>query len=269
MNRPEKMNSMNVQLTEEMLAALREADEDDEVKVVVIKGACRAFSAGYDLERVYYVYGGGSGKPKDRTERPSQRARLKYDRWRTETLRQIFLYPKVTIAQVHGYCIGGGLYTSLCCDLTIASEDARMGHAEQRLGGGGNTHVLPIEIMLIGQKKSRELLLTGKLIDGKEAERIGLINKAVPSDKLEEETRKMAQAITLMGRDGIRIGKAWSHMVYDIMGLTASFTQGYLSHTMMTGMTFARNEFNFLKTRRDVGVTKATKALNKRYEGLV
>lgn len=270
MNRPNQLNAIDVRLTQDLLAALTQAEEDDDVKVVIIKGAGRAFSTGYDLGRVYYVYGGsGSSKPEDKTRRPSQRSRLSYDRWRSETLRRIFLYPKVTIAQVHGYCIGGGLYVSLCCDITLAAEDAQIGHSEQRLGFAGAMYVLPIEIMLIGQKKARELLLTGRLIDGKEAERIGLVNRVVPGDKLEEETRKLAQSITLLPRDGIAIGKAFTHLAYDTMGLTASFGQGYIGHSFFTNLRFEPDEFNFLKARRDKGVREASKERDKRYEGLI
>ena len=78
-----------------------------------------------------------TGKTEEKSRRPSQRSRLAYDRWRSESLRRIFLLDKITIAQVHGYCIGGGLYMSLCCDLTIAAEDAKIGHSEQRLGFSG------------------------------------------------------------------------------------------------------------------------------------
>lgn len=269
MNRPDQLNALDVRLTEDLSAALTQAEEDDDVKVVIIKGAGRAFSAGYDLGRVYYVYGGGTGKPKDKSRRPSQRSRLSYDRWRSETLRRIFLYPKVTIAQVHGYCIGGGLYVSLCCDITLAAEDAQIGHSEQRLGFAGTMYILPIEIMLIGQKKARELLLTGRLIDGKEAERIGLVNRVVPGDKLEEETRKLAQAITLLPRDGIAIGKAVTRLAYDTMGLTASFGQGYIGHSFFTNLRLEPDEFNFLKARRDKGVREASKERDKRYEGLI
>lgn len=269
LNKPETMNALDVELTENMEAALAKAEEDDDVKAVIIQGSEKAFSSGYDLERVYFVYGGGTGKTEDRTRRPSQRARLKYDHWRSETLRRIFLFNKVTIAKIRGYCIGGGLYVSLCCDLSLAAEDAKIGHAEQRLVFSGAMYVLPIEIMLIGQKKARELLLTGKLIDGREAERIGLINEAVPSDKLDEETRKLAQAITLLPRDGIAIGKAAAHLAYDSLGLTQSFNQGYLGHTMATNVRFEADEFNFLKVRRDLGVREAIKARDKRYEGLL
>ncbi len=269
LNKPATLNAMDYELTEDMLRALTEAEEDDDVKAVILKGAGRAFSSGYDLSRVYYVYGGGTGKPEDKTRRPSQRARLKYDRWRSETLRRIFTCPKVTIAQIHGYCIGGGLYTVLCCDLAVAASNAKIGHSEQRLAFAGAMYVLPIEIMLIGQKRTRELLLTGKLIDGKEAERIGLVNKSVPENKLEDETMKMAQMITLMPRDGLAIGKAMAMVAYDTLGLTSSFAQGYLGHTMATNIRFEEDEFNFLKMRRDLGVKASIKARDKRYDGLL
>ena len=269
MNKPESLNAMDIEFSRAIDTALIRAEEDDDVKVVVLKATGKAFSSGYDLGRVYYVYGGGSGKAEDKARRPSQRSRLAYDRWRSESLRRIFLLNKITIAQVHGYCIGGGLYMSLCCDLTIAAEDAKIGHSEQRLGFSGAMYVFPIEIMLIGQKKARELLLTGKLIDGKEAERIGLVNQAVPADQLEEETRKLAQSMTLLPRDGIAIGKACARLAYDSMGLSSSFGQGYLGHTMFTNVRYEKEEFNFLKRRRDVGIRKAIKERDARYKGII
>ncbi|MCP4694578.1 MAG: enoyl-CoA hydratase/isomerase family protein [Desulfobacterales bacterium] len=268
-NKPETLNALNIEFSREIDDALTEVERDDDVKAVVFKANGKAFSSGYDLGRVYFVYGGGTGKPEDKSRRPSQRARLAYDRWRSESLRRIFLLDKITIAQVHGYCIGGGLYMSLCCDMTIAAEDAKIGHSEQRLGFAGAMYVLPIEMMLIGQKKARELLLTGKLVDGVEAERIGLVNRAVPADKLEEETRKLAQSMTLLPRDGIAIGKACARMAYDSMGLSSAFGQGYLGHTMFTNTRFEKGEYNFLKRRRDVGLREAVKERDARYKDLL
>ncbi len=269
MNKPETLNALNIEFSREIDDALTKVEQDDDVKVVVLKGAGKAFSAGYDLGRVYFVYGGGTGKAEDKTRRPSQRSRLAYDRWRSESLRKIFLLDKITIAQVHGYCIGGGLYMSLCCDLTIAAEDAKIGHSEQRLGFSGTMYVFPIEVMLIGQKRARELLLTGKLIDGKEAERIGLVNQVVAADQLEAETRKLAKSMTLLPRDGIAIGKACARMTYDSMGLSSAFGQGYLGHTMFTNTRFEPGEFNFIKRRRDVGLREAVKERDARYKGLI
>ena len=269
MNKPETLNALNIEFSREIDDAFTEVEHDDDVKVVVIKGAGKAFSAGYDLGRVYFVYGGGTGKPEDKSRRPSQRARLAYDRWRSESLRRIFLLDKITIAQVHGYCIGGGLYMSLCCDMTIAAEDAKIGHSEQRLGFSGTMYVFPIEVALIGQKRARELLLTGKLIDGTEAERIGLVNQVVPADQLETETRKLARSMTLLPRDGIAIGKATARLAYDSMGLSSAFGQGYMSHTLFTNIRYEPGEFNFIKRRRDVGMREAFKERDARYKDLI
>ena len=269
MNKPETLNALNIEFSREIDEALTEVEQDDDVKVVVFKGSGKAFSAGYDLGRVYFVYGGGTGKAEDKTRRPSQRSRLAYDRWRSESLRRIFLLDKITIAQVHGYCIGGGLYMSLCCDMTIAAEDAKIGHSEQRLGFSGAMYVFPIEIALIGQKRARELLLTGKLIDGKEAERIGLVNQVVPPDQLEAETRKLARSMTLLPRDGIAIGKAAARLAYDSMGLSSAFGQGYLGHTLCTNIRYEPGEFNFIKRRREVGMREAVKERDARSKGLI
>ena len=269
MNKPETLNALNIEFSREIDDALTKVEQDDDVKVVVLKGSGKAFSAGYDLGRVYFVYGGGTGKPEDKSRRPSQRSRLAYDRWRSESLRRIFLLDKITIAQVHGYCIGGGLYMSLCCDMTIAAEDAKIGHSEQRLGFSGTMYVFPIEVALIGQKRARELLLTGKLIDGKEAERIGLINQVVAADQLDAETRKLARSMTLLPRDGIAIGKATARLAYDSMGLSTAFGQGCLGHTMFTNTRFEPGEYNFIKRRRDVGLREAVKERDARYKGLI
>ena len=269
MNKPETLNALNIEFSREIDEALTKVEEDDDVKVVVFKASGKAFSSGYDLGRVYFVYGGGSGKPEDKTRRPSQRSRLAYDRWRSESLRRIFLLNKITIAQVHGYCIGGGLYMSLCCDMTIAAEDAKIGHSEQRLGFSGAMYVFPIEVALIGQKRARELLLTGKLIDGTEAERIGLVNQVVAADQLEAETRKLAKSMTLLPRDGIAIGKATARLAYDSMGLSSAFGQGYIGHTLFTNLRYEEGEFNFIKRRRDVGMREAFKERDARYKDLI
>ncbi len=269
LNKPDTLNALNIEFSREIDAALDDVEHDDDVKAVVFKGSGKAFSSGYDLGRVYFVYGGGTGKPEDDTRRPSQRARLAYDKWRAESLRKIFFMDKITIAQVHGYCIGGGLYMSLCCDMTVCAEDAKIGHAEQRLGFAGAMYVFPILMSLIGQKKARELLLTGRLLDGKEAERIGLVNTVVPADKLDEEVGKLAESMTLLPRDGIAIGKACARLAYDSMGLSSAFGQGYLGHTMFTNTRFEKDEYNFLKRRRDLGLKGAVKERDARYKGLI
>jgi enoyl-CoA hydratase len=153
--------------------------------------------------------------------------------------------------------------------MTIAAEDAKIGHSEQRLGFSGAMYVFPIEVALIGQKRARELLLTGKLIDGTEAERIGLVNQVVAPDQLEAETRKLARSMTLLPRDGIAIGKATARLAYDSMGLSSAFGQGYIGHTLFTNIRYEEGEFNFIKRRRDVGMRDAVKERDARYKGLI
>lgn len=270
MNKPEKLNAyvfFGGEDAEEIWAAFDEAAEDDEVKVVIWKGKGRAFSVGHDLSKVGFVYGFGRGKPGER--RPSQRIRLKLDRYCTEQTKKIFTHPKITIAQAHGYCIAGGLWNAMLCDLITASEDALFGVTEQRMGFGGSGVQVALLIQTVGLKRALDLLLTGKMISAKEAHEMGLVNYLFPSDKLEEETEKLAQAMALYPRDGIALGKATRHLVYDALGLTASFDLAYVSHTMFTNLRFEPDEYNFFKERRDKSTREAWEGRDERYAGLV
>ena len=264
LNRPDKMNTVNIKMFEELIQAVALAEEDDEVKVVVFKGAGRCFSAGADLEMVYAVY---SGKEKT-TRRPSQRARLHRDRKFLETLRRILYCWKPTIAQVHGHAIGVGLYIVQACEMALAAEDAKLGHPEQRLAFGGATFMLINEFFQVGLKKARELLLTGRLIDGREAERIGMVNYAVPMDRLEAEVKRFADGIALMPRDALAIGKAQTFLAYDAMGLGTNINQAILGHTMATNIRFEEDEYNFIRARRDKGAREGFHKRDERWSKL-
>lgn len=272
MNKPEKLNTYcwfgRGEDAAEFYAALDDAAQDDDVKVVIIEGAGRAFSAGHDLTKVGFIYGFGTGKPGER--RPSQRIRLMKDKIGTDDWLKIFLHPKITVAKIHGYCVGGGILMVSLCDLAIAAEDALIGFTEQRLGFAGsglpNINVL---IATIGLKRALDLLLTGRMIDAKEAVAMGLINKAVEPSLLDEEVDKLTQALALLPRDGIAIGKATRHLAYDSLGLTHGFAQGYLTHTLMTNLRWENGEYNFFKERRNKGAKAGFHGRDIRYDGLV
>ena len=168
LNNPERLNAWTFKggMTEGFFGALDDLAEDDDIKVVIIKGAGRAFSSGHDLNEVGFVYGMGTGKAGER--RASQRSRLQLDNLTfSKHARQLLLHPKITIAQIHGYCIGEGIDVALLCDLLVAAEDAQMGWTAQRLGFAGNTNVLPILFYTVGMKRALDLLLTGRLFSGK------------------------------------------------------------------------------------------------------
>jgi enoyl-CoA hydratase len=270
LNRPEKLNAFDFPgqggIYDDFYAALEEASDDDEVKVVIIKAAGRSFCAGHDLNTVGFVYGMGTGQPGE--PRANQRIRLKVDRKWMEGHLKILLCPKITIAQVHGHCVGEGTVMMECCDFAIAAEDAQISHAEQRLGfSGSGINIVPL-YFTVGLKRARDLLLTGRTITGKEAEEIGLVTKAIPADQLEEAVAQKAEALCLLPRDGIAIGKATTHLIYDRMGLTAGWGLGYYSHSFFTNVRFEPDEFNFFKSRRDQGTRTGFHLRDERYTEL-
>jgi len=214
MNRPDKRNALNHALWDDLIAAFDQAENDPEVRVVILCGAGPAFCSGWDLRGGSYYISVPEG----------------YDEWTTgnalRTLRaiserylKIMNLPKPVIAQIHGYCLAAGCYLEMLCDIAVAAEDAIFGHPV----GRGGVDSMPLWITFLGLRKAKELLLTQQPIDGKEAERIGLINRAVPADKLEEEVWKMAQAIAEGSPDGIMMLKEAFNTHAEILGRGALF----------------------------------------------
>ena len=271
-NKPDKLNTLTfISIGEdfgEVLAAFKEARDDDEVKVIILKGAGSCFSAGQDLTKVGFVYGFGTGEPGER--RPSQRIRLKMDTDEDEGFRSMFLCPKLTIAQVHGYCLEGGLMMAMLCDFVIAAEDAQLGFPGQRIGfAGGGEFTFGHLVMMVGLKPALDLYITGRRVSGKEAQELRLVTRAVPPEKLEEEVDTLAEALCLLPRDGIAIGKATRRLFYDRMGLTDAFTFGSITHTLFTNLQHEPGEFNFFRQRRESGAKAAFHERDDRFKGLV
>jgi 2-(1,2-epoxy-1,2-dihydrophenyl)acetyl-CoA isomerase len=182
LNRPEVLNAMNAQLSEELELAIGELGRDDATRVVVITGAGRAFCAGGDMKGLP-ISPGDVGATKTALE---QLHRL---------LLSIRRLEKPVIAAVNGAAAGGGCDLALMCDMRIASENAKFVEAYVRIGGtsdSGGTYLLT---HLVGTAKACELLLTGDTIDAGEALRIGLVNKVVPTDQLESATKELATKI--------------------------------------------------------------------------
>jgi len=180
LDRPAKLNALSGPLVADLLAALDAAIADPDVRVVVIAGAGRAFSAGYDLaEEVEHDIRG-----------PVE--------WRTllardvEATLRVWRCPKPVIAQVHGFCLAGGLELAMACDLIVAADDAQLGEPEIRYGSAPVTLLMPF---VVGQKKTRELLFSGDLIGAAEAERIGLVNRVVPLAELEAAVDALADRL--------------------------------------------------------------------------
>ena len=207
LNRPEKLNALSVELVRELRAAIRRAAGDDEVKVAVVTGAGRAFSAGFDM----------SEEAEARIEGAERWRRVLEDD--VELTLELWSLPKPTIAAVRGWCLAGACELAMACDLIVAAEDARFGEPEVRYGSGPVTLLMPF---LLGQKKTNELLFTGDAIDAREAERVGLVNRVVSAEELEPAVEELVRKIAPTPLPVLRLTKLALLRAYEAMGLRSA-----------------------------------------------
>jgi enoyl-CoA hydratase/carnithine racemase len=208
LNRPDVLNALSTELVDALSGALARAATEDGVRVVVLRGAGRAFCAGYDL--------------KEEAQQHAEHGAPDVAGWHAELtesvarMLELFDHPKPVIAQVHGYCLAGGCDLMMMCDLAVASDEALFGEPEIRFGSGVVTMVMP---WLIGARKAKELLLTGEdRIPAEEALRIGLVNRMVPRERLEEETLALANAIAVLDPVAISLTKRSINRAWEAAG---------------------------------------------------
>lgn len=179
LNRPEKLNGLNVEMTHELIDLFNEVARDDSIRVLIITGAGRAFSVGADLSSSdFTVESAGEAYQMMKTA--------------TQIIMGIRNLPKPVIAAVNGAAVGGGTSLAIACDIILASDKAKFSEIFISRGlhpDWGSTYFLP---RLIGAAKARELMLTGRMVDAAEAEKIGLISRVVPGDQLEKVSLEMA-----------------------------------------------------------------------------
>ena len=192
LNRPKVLNAMNKQMWLDFQVALEEVKNDPDIKVLIITGEGRAFSTGADLK-----------ESKGRTIEEYR----DYLVGLQETSRRIIRFEKPTIAAINGYALGSGYELALACDIRIAAEDAQIGSPEVKVTSSVTGGAMRLLQDLVGPGKAKELLFTGDYIDGKEAERIGLVNKVVPLERLMDEAREMAEKIANNSAFSIRMIK--------------------------------------------------------------
>jgi len=208
LNRPAKLNALSIELRDTLTAAIADAAADDRVRVIAIAGSGRAFCSGYDL---------------------SEAAPPTAWQWRDVLERDVratlavWSCPKPVIAQVHGYALAGGLELAMACDLVVAAEGAQLGEPEIRFGSAPVTLLMPF---VVGQKRTRELLLTGDLIDAVEAERIGLVNRVVPADRLADEVDALAERLARVPPDVMAPTKLMLNRAMDAAGFAAAVEMG-------------------------------------------
>jgi enoyl-CoA hydratase/carnithine racemase len=261
LNRPEKLNAINDDMLFELDDMFELAEQDLDVKVLVIKGAGKAFSVGQDLS------GAGTDEvlPPSPRRRLSAKSSLEAARRRNRRWEYIFNLCKPTIAQVHGQCLGAGLYLALACDLTVASDDAIFGDPSLRMG---IVPEFPLLAWLVGVKRTSAMVLCGKQFSAREAEESGMINKAVPKVKLRGEVTNLAKGISLLHSDGLAAAKDSINSAMEARGVGPAWTFTSDVALLMQQRSRRPGEFNFEKVRDELGVKAAIEARDKPFPKL-
>jgi enoyl-CoA hydratase len=230
LNRPEHHNTIVPPMTDELEDAVHRAGLDPAVKVIILQGAGRSFCAGFDFSAGFHHWDDrlstegrwDPGKEFIATTSPTLGWVPKFMAlWRS---------PKPVIAQIHGWCLGGGSEMSLCADIVIASEDTRIGTPYSRMWG---CHHAGMWVYRLGLARAKELALTGRSLSGREAADIGLINRAVPFADLQHEVWTLARQLTTIPLSQLTAMKLVVNQAYENMGLTSTQLLGSVLDGML------------------------------------
>lgn len=236
LNRPEVFNALNHQMVKDMTSALSRAESETDVRVVILKGAGKAWCAGGDLEELLKL-----------TQETASRRR-KYLMEFKAMIEKVRKISKPVIAAVHGACVGGGNELNIACDLTIASERARFGQAGPRVGSMPAFGVPQNLQILVGEKRSREITYLCRLYTAREAETMGWINTVVPADRLDQEAENWAREIISKSPTAITLAKKMHNIYYDLLSPTVEI--GVEMLTFFWGTDEAREGMLAFKEKR-------------------
>lgn len=251
-NRPTAMNAMHPDLMGELSDRLKQADADDEnVSVVVMSGTGKHFGAGYDLKFDWSSrYGEGV---LDMRTMLTDCTEFEYGPWDCT---------KPVIAMVRGYCLAGSCELAMMSCITYASDTAHFGEPEIRFSMSPPAVIMP---WIVGLKQARELLYTGDIIDAREAERIGMVNRVFPDDVLEDETFRYARRAAAISLEGLRTTKASINKGAEIAGIRQALTYG-IEQGAMLDATDTEAKVNFMKVREKEGLAAAIRWRESQFE---
>jgi enoyl-CoA hydratase len=252
LNRPRALNALDHRLLEALDAAFAVATEDDAVRVMILRGAGRAFCAGYDLNQD--------------AEEGAKDAAAWHREIREDTARLLAIleHRKPVIASVHSYCLAGGTDLMLACDLAVAADDALFGYVDVRFGSGVVSMFLP---WVVGVRKAKELVYTGEdRVTAEEALRIGLVNRVVPRAELDDATLALAEEIAKNEPFVVQTMKASINRAWDVAGFRAALEANTELDVMIeTANLPARDEFR--RITQQEGLKAAIAWRDARYRG--
>ena len=260
LNRPERLNAMLAPYSfQELGRKMAMGQDDDEIKVIILTGAGRAFSAGVDLRRTPIEAAGlrpGQRLPQSlRMHRPGgggERA-------------NILNSDKTTIAAVNGDAVAAGFHVVMQCDLVVASETARMGEPEARIGFAGFTPDMVMMLLKMGINRGREAILTGRMMPAKELHEWGIVNSVVPQDQVMDEALRYAKMVAWHSTDNLMLGRRSMRLFWDLMGVPAYNTWSSIAHPLFTNVVWRDDEFNFLRERNKSGLRGAFDEMRRQW----
>ena len=241
-NRPKVLNAFNNDLMERTIETVKALNEDYSVRVIVVQGAGRAFSPGFDLKA-------STEKKMESVQDWEQQMKLQFD-----FIMQFWHSPKPTIAAVHGYCIAGAFELALACDVTIAAENTRFGEPEVRFGTGIVAMLLP---WVTGPKQAKELLLTGEdQLNAEDALRMGIINRIVPDDAVLDRALEVAKSMATAAERSVRYTKRAINDTYATMGFNRAL-ESALDTDVLLNAASDPVKAEFARIRSEQGVKAA------------
>jgi enoyl-CoA hydratase len=257
LNRPDRLNTIVPPMPDEFEAAVVGATHDPAVKVIVLRGAGRSFCAGYDFSGGFHHW--DAQLTTDGRWDPGRDFTFAGAYGPTQKFMSIWRTPKPVIAQIHGWCVGGGSDMALCADLIIAADDAQIGTPYSRMWG---CYLSGMWIYRLGLAKAKEHALTGKPLSGAEAARVELINRAVPFENLEAAVRAQADELASIPLSQLAAMKLVVNQAYEHMGLHATQTLGPILDGLMRNTPDAEA---FIARASAEGVGAATRARDARF----
>ncbi len=249
LNRPERLNAINDEMPGEIRSAVEAANRDDDVHVIVLAGAGRAFCAGYDLKE----YAEKPNNPLTQTMPWDPMIDFDLMYRNTQDFMSLWRSYKPTVARIQGYAVAGGSDMALCCDLIVMADDAKVGYPPTRVWGCPTTAMW---VYRIGAEQAKRMLLTGDLITGSEAKEMGLVVDAVPESELDERVQQLTDRIKGVPRNQLMMQKLMVNQAYDNMGLAST----QMMATLFDGITRHSPEGLWFKQRsEEVGFQQAVR----------
>jgi enoyl-CoA hydratase/carnithine racemase len=260
LNQPERKNCYDPEMRRAMRAALDDVASDDDIKVLLLRGAGSVFCTGADMSKAYSWY-----ETAGDDRRPSQRRKLAVDRESFSFYHDYIGYPKATVAQVEGYALGGGFELALASDISIASRDAKVGMPAARFLGPviGNIHLF---FHRLGPVLAKRLLLTGETVRVSELSRPDVFTEVVAPEDVAARAEQMAAQIAKMPADGIAIAKEAYRLVEQSQAYQGEESASVLFHAFATNLRFEPDEFNFVKERGRAGTSEAFKSRDAHFD---